>query len=138
MRVDRLVCLAGDDATAFCAGLLRPRVYLTEGVVRVLDPGALDAVLVHESAHARRRDPLRRLCVHATSAPLLGLLTRGQAQGAFRDDLPVQWLVTVFYSLIHAAAAEVQARRLSAKAAPDILADTLLAALRRQPSASEG
>jgi hypothetical protein len=44
---------------AFCAGLLRPRVYISTGAVALLDDPALDAVLVHERHHARRRDPLR-------------------------------------------------------------------------------
>jgi hypothetical protein len=44
---------------AFCAGLLRPRVYLTTGALEVLDEQALEAVLMHERHHAHRRDPLR-------------------------------------------------------------------------------
>jgi AcrR family transcriptional regulator len=99
---------------------------------RILDQhSSLFAAVSTALTPAQMRDHHERVL-----APLLGLLTRGQAQGAIRDDLPVQWLVTVFYSLIHAAAAEVQARRLPAEAAPDVLADTLLAALRHQPSTS--
>jgi bla regulator protein blaR1 len=50
-----------DDAQprAFCAGLLRPRVYVSTGAVSLLDDAALSAVLAHECQHARRRDPLR-------------------------------------------------------------------------------
>jgi beta-lactamase regulating signal transducer with metallopeptidase domain len=44
---------------AFCAGLLRPRVYVSTGAVAILDQEALSAVLAHERHHARRRDPLR-------------------------------------------------------------------------------
>jgi hypothetical protein len=44
---------------AFCAGLLRPRVYVSTGAVALLDASALDAVLAHERHHARRRDPVR-------------------------------------------------------------------------------
>jgi Zn-dependent protease with chaperone function len=44
---------------AFCAGLLRPRVYVTTGALAILDERALEAVLTHERHHARRRDPLR-------------------------------------------------------------------------------
>jgi bla regulator protein blaR1 len=47
---------------AFCAGLLRPRVYVSSGTVALLDDAALHAVLEHELAHARRRDPLRLAC----------------------------------------------------------------------------
>jgi hypothetical protein len=44
---------------AFCAGLLRPRVYVSTGAVAALDDAGLDALLAHEDHHARRRDPLR-------------------------------------------------------------------------------
>jgi hypothetical protein len=44
---------------AFCAGLVRPRVYLSTGALAALDEPALRAVLLHERHHALRRDPLR-------------------------------------------------------------------------------
>jgi peptidase M48-like protein len=47
---------------AFCAGLLRPRVYFSTGARDRLDAPALAAVLAHERQHARRHDPLRMAC----------------------------------------------------------------------------
>jgi Zn-dependent protease with chaperone function len=44
---------------AFCAGLLRPRVYVTTEALQRLDEDALAAVLAHERHHVQRRDPLR-------------------------------------------------------------------------------
>jgi Zn-dependent protease with chaperone function len=44
---------------AFCAGLLRPRVYISTGALAALDDAALAAVIAHEHHHAARRDPLR-------------------------------------------------------------------------------
>lgn len=44
---------------AFCAGLLHPQVYVSTGAMALLDDSALNAVLAHETHHARRRDPLR-------------------------------------------------------------------------------
>jgi Zn-dependent protease with chaperone function len=44
---------------AFCAGLFRPRVYVSTGAVELLDEPALDAVLAHERHHALRHDPFR-------------------------------------------------------------------------------
>ncbi|GAB2611161.1 hypothetical protein GCM10027168_49990 [Streptomyces capparidis] len=67
-------------------------------------------------------------------APLRELLLRGRREGVIRRDLPVEWLVTVFHTLIHAAAAEVQAGRLSADQVPDVLGRTLLSAMRPAPS----
>jgi Zn-dependent protease with chaperone function len=44
---------------AFCAGLIRPRVYISTGALALLDDSGRDAVLAHEHHHASRRDPLR-------------------------------------------------------------------------------
>jgi Zn-dependent protease with chaperone function len=44
---------------AFCAGLIRPRVYVSTGALALLDDSGLDAVLAHERHHVARRDPLR-------------------------------------------------------------------------------
>lgn len=60
-------CVTASDCTAFCAGLFRPRVYVTTAAVGTLSVGAMDAVLAHEAEHARRRDPLRRLVARAVA-----------------------------------------------------------------------
>jgi hypothetical protein len=57
------------------------------------------------------------------------LVARGQADGSFRSDLPRAWLVTTIYGLVHAAADEVDAGRLDAAEAADVLEATLLPAL---------
>jgi beta-lactamase regulating signal transducer with metallopeptidase domain len=64
--ITRLRCLAGTDRTAFCAGFLRPRVYVTTAIA-TLGANELAAVLAHEAAHARRRDPLRRLITRSAA-----------------------------------------------------------------------
>jgi hypothetical protein len=48
-----------EQPRAFCAGLVKPRVYVSTGAVATLDEPALHAVILHERHHARRRDPLR-------------------------------------------------------------------------------
>jgi BlaR1 peptidase M56 len=68
---------------AFCAGLLRPQVYVSAAAVAILDQAALTAVLAHERHHARRRDPLRfaagRVLVQALFfLPEFGLLLERQ------------------------------------------------------------
>ncbi|MFF8293403.1 TetR/AcrR family transcriptional regulator, partial [Streptomyces sp. NPDC016309] len=63
------------------------------------------------------------------------ILTRGQHEGTFRTDLPMTWLVTTFYSLLHAAAAEADTRRLKAGDVPDVL-DRTLTSILRSPDAS--
>ena len=44
---------------AFCAGYLRPGVYVSERAVELLTESELGAVLAHEHHHRRARDPLR-------------------------------------------------------------------------------
>lgn len=58
------------------------------------------------------------------------LITRGQQEGAFRTDLPLGWVVTVSYALMHAAADQVVAGQVTAADVPDLVADTLLPMLR--------
>lgn len=56
----RRVTVIGDRRPrAFCAGLLRPRIYLSTGALAALDDGELRAVVEHERHHVRLRDPLR-------------------------------------------------------------------------------
>lgn len=58
------------------------------------------------------------------------LLRRGRDEGAFRDDLPLSWMVTTVYSLLHAAADDVNSGRLEQDSAAEVLEATLLPALR--------
>lgn len=57
------------------------------------------------------------------------LIARGQAQGGFRTDLPVDWLVTVVYGLFHAAAEAVNEGRLDRADAAGVLEATILPVL---------
>jgi len=56
------------------------------------------------------------------------LIERGRATDAFRTDLPVSWLVSLAMNVMHAAATEVSAGRLTSDQAPTVVAGTLLAA----------
>jgi hypothetical protein len=80
---DGVFVIDDERPEAFCAGLLQPRVYVTTGALARLDGPALDAVLVHEREHARRRDPLRLAASRAIARSLFFLpaireLRRGQ------------------------------------------------------------
>ena len=55
------------------------------------------------------------------------LIDRGRAEGVFRTDLPSSWLASVLHSLVHCAAGEVAAGRLSEEDAADYIAATALA-----------
>jgi Zn-dependent protease with chaperone function len=68
-RLAGAVVIDDQRPRAFCAGFLRPRVYVSTGAIELLDERALGAVLAHELHHAQRRDPLRlaigRVLAHA-------------------------------------------------------------------------
>ncbi len=82
-------------------------------------------------AAAERELPPDR--IWAAHDPVLGrifaLFERGQQSGTFRTDLPLPWLTTVALTVMHAAATEVSAGRMTAAQAPGIVTSTLLAAL---------
>jgi TetR/AcrR family transcriptional repressor of mexCD-oprJ operon len=77
---------------------------------------ALERLIDSAWAALERHDDLARAATELVPperlqrmhAPHLGvvreLFERGRRDGAFRDDLALEWLVQVFYSLLHAAA----------------------------------
>lgn len=69
---------------------------------------------------------------------LTALLARGRAEGAFRTDLPEQWLATTAYTLMHAAAHECAAGRLDPVGAGVALTATLTAAFAPPPPGAPG
>jgi TetR/AcrR family transcriptional repressor of mexCD-oprJ operon len=75
--------------------------------------------------------PERLRQVHQEAlGPLRRLITRGQRAGEFRDDQPAEWMVTVFYALVHAAADEVTSGRLDVQAAASLIGGSTLGAFR--------
>jgi hypothetical protein len=73
---------------AFCAGLLRPAVYLSDGIVREASGDELLAIVAHEEQHRARRDPLRLLLARVMSdafRPLPPLATLADRQVALAD-----------------------------------------------------
>lgn len=57
----RLFLLPASRPAAFCVGLLRPRVVVSAGLLARLDGAEQEAVVWHEAAHARSREPLKCL-----------------------------------------------------------------------------
>jgi Zn-dependent protease with chaperone function len=69
----QMVVVRDESPFAITAGFLRPKVYVSSGLLAMLDDRELEAVLQHESAHVRRRDPLRRLVGRAARRALFFL-----------------------------------------------------------------
>jgi TetR/AcrR family transcriptional repressor of mexCD-oprJ operon len=111
-----------------------------EALTRLAGPGwrvldrcrHLAAAVAHDLPPARQRE-VQDLVLERVER----LVTRGQQEGAFRVDVPRAWLVTTIYSLMHAAAQEVDAGRLSQDEAGAVLETTLLSAIER-PAADGG
>ena len=82
-------------------------------------------------AAAQRELPAE--CIRCAHDDVLGrvqaLIERGQRAGAFRTDLPVTWLASLSMSVMHGAASDVSAGRLTAAQAPSVITATMLAAL---------
>ena len=67
---DRIDVVADPRAFSFCYWFIRPRICLSSGLLSRLDRDELDAVLLHERSHLRRRDPLRLLVARYFAAGL--------------------------------------------------------------------
>ncbi len=68
-----LTVFVHEHPEAFCAGLLRPRLYLSTAAMQTIDGAGLAAVMEHELHHCRRRDPLRLLIAQILSESLFFL-----------------------------------------------------------------
>jgi len=55
---------------AFCAGVIRPTVFVSAGAMVALSESELLAVLHHEADHARRHEPARRAARNAAAEVL--------------------------------------------------------------------
>lgn len=64
---------------------------------------AAEEELGAEAVKRLHEDPLARV---------RRLIRRGRSSGVFRRDVPVHWLVTCFYTLLHAAAEQVRSGQL--------------------------
>ncbi|MFE9677179.1 TetR/AcrR family transcriptional regulator [Streptomyces sp. NPDC006259] len=56
------------------------------------------------------------------------LVARGRAEGVFRTDLPIAWLVNVLHTVMHSASEEIRAGRLTSDRAAHHITATVLAA----------
>ena len=79
------------------------------------------------SAAAEQLTPATLRRAHEMSlAAVHRLVDRGRDTGEFRTDLPADWQVTCFYTLLHAAGDDVRAGRADSPAALDALTRSLV------------
>lgn len=99
-------------------------------LVRLIDQSWLSLMQIGAlgAAAAASMSADRLLALHEQPAARVErLLERGQRAGVFRDDLPLTWLTGTLHRAIHGAAGEIEAGRLAADDAAELIAATLLA-----------
>ncbi|WP_153450090.1 TetR/AcrR family transcriptional regulator [Streptomyces smaragdinus] len=97
--------------------------YVEAGWHLVDQAQALLAAAQRELTEARIRE------LHAgPAARVETLVTRGRAEGVFRTDLPISWLVNVLHTIMHSATEEIRAGRLTSDHAAAQITATVLAA----------
>ncbi|MFF5233607.1 TetR/AcrR family transcriptional regulator [Dactylosporangium sp. NPDC000521] len=79
---------------------------------------AAQSEMPEERIRAHHDQPMHRVSL---------LIERGRAAGEFRQDISASWMVAVFYSVLHTAAAECAAGRLDADDAARTITATILA-----------
>ena len=93
----------------------------------------------HRNVYTLASTTLPPALLRAYHEPVLGrvekLVVRGQSDGEFRTDLPLDWLVGTIYSLMHLAAEQLSAGLLPADRAGDVVTATILALLAADHSA---
>jgi hypothetical protein len=78
-------------------------------------------------AAAEELDPVAITRSHQSAARTLRrLIERGRRAGAFRKDLPVEWLVASCFSLLHTAADEVREKRIKPEQARSAVRTTVV------------
>jgi len=65
--LDRVTVFEDRSPSAFTAGFIKPKIYVSTGLVDALDENELRAVVLHESHHRESRDPLKGLFVSFVS-----------------------------------------------------------------------
>ena len=86
--------------------------------------GVVEEALPAEAMHGSHADPRTRV-EH--------LLARGRAEGAFRVDQGIAWQTACYFALLHGAAAELRAGRLTEQEVEANLLVTFRALLRASP-----
>ena len=82
---ESVLVIAEPHPEAFCAGFVRPTVYISQGALDLLSDAEVDAVLAHEHHHRRVRDPLRLACGRMLSQALFFLPALRALFGRYTD-----------------------------------------------------
>ncbi|MBI4092993.1 MAG: M56 family metallopeptidase [Candidatus Kerfeldbacteria bacterium] len=84
---DRIRQVEGDEAEVFCAGLLKPIIFISRKTLTALDSDELQAVMTHEQQHLIQRDPLRIFLVDVLTLAWRWIPGMRSVLGEYRDSL---------------------------------------------------
>lgn len=109
--------LSGEPMTALDL-LVRRSWRIVDTFHRLL--GVAEATLSNEQIRAHHAEPMARV---------RSLIERGQHEGAMRRDLDAAWLTSCFTAILHTAAGDLRAGRLSEDDADRVVATTVVSLL---------
>jgi len=114
----RIELFAAPEPMAITVGYVSPRILLSSGLLDVLDESELEAVLHHEAAHVRMRDPLRAFLSDAcrTALPFIPIVRYAASHFQMRKEV------------------EADVAAVSAMGSPAPLASALIKVLSAMPS----
>ncbi len=61
---NRIILLDDKKPLAFCMGIFTPKIYLSSGLLKIMNPKELEAVILHEKYHMENRDNLFLVGLH--------------------------------------------------------------------------
>lgn len=85
----RLAIIRAEAPVAMTVGLFRPRIVLSAGLLRMLEPAELAAVVAHERHHLRRRDPLALFALSLSRKALWYVPLLGWAEDKYKTAVEV-------------------------------------------------
>lgn len=89
LAVARVRAVNGLPMPAFTTGWWSPRVVVAADLSSRLSPNELTAVLAHEAAHVRRRDPLRLFALRALASLLFWLPVLRRVAADLEDEVEI-------------------------------------------------
>lgn len=75
----RIVIIDDNEPLAFCLGFISPNIYVSSGLLRILSPLELEAVILHEKHHVDQSDNFLSVLLHILKNTLFFLPVIGDA-----------------------------------------------------------
>ncbi|MFC3803292.1 M56 family metallopeptidase [Cohnella sp. GCM10012308] len=85
----QLTIIRSDAPVAMTVGFVRPRIVLSTGLLGMLSPAEIAAVVAHERHHLRRRDPLALFALSLSRTALWYVPLLGWAEDKYKTAIEV-------------------------------------------------